>query len=322
MEKLQTVVSGTNTFELEFIAGDTAQIFFDLGLAPAGMQFDITSFSLTVTEVATTAQPETTVGSGDLGIDFSSLTYTTITCEGNTELSLAYAIYSSTVSGLVPWYGDGGNTLSLQFSSDAGMVTSVTINNAAAGTGVVTETALGLVKINPTLLASNDYSVIKVITESGEFVIVIKLGDAPEQQETTKAPEETTVPETTTQQETTTEQETEEPTTIPPQNIELDSYYVGIDTASSSTTGSGSETADKLFDNNVNTKMFTGDAMPVMVAWKMSQAVVLKSYTLTTANDSATYSYRNPKKWVIYGSNDATTWIQIDVVDDSGIGAD
>lgn len=170
-EKLQTLVSGTNTFELEFIAADTAQFVFDLGVAPAGMQFDITSFSLAVTETTTT----------------------------------------------VP--------------------------------------------------------------------------------------------------------ETEETTTAPPTNIELDSYYAGIDTASCSTTGSGSETADKLFDNDNHTKMFTGDAMPVRVAWKMRQAVVLKSYTLTTANDAATYSYRNPKKWVLYGSNDATTWIQIDIVEDSGIGA-
>lgn len=141
--------------------------------------------------------------------------------------------------------------------------------------------------------------------------------------ETTTAPPETTEPETTTEAPT-TEAVTEVPTAAPPTNINLDAYFAGIDTASSSTLGEGAETSDKLFDNNVNTKMFSGVAMnvePIRVAWKMNQAVVLKNYTLTTANDSATYSYRNPLEWHLYGSNNATSWTQIDTVKGSGIGA-
>ncbi len=46
-----------------------------------------------------------------------------------------------------------------------------------------------------------------------------------------------------------------------------------------------------------------------------------KKYTLTTANDSAAYSYRNPKVWHLYGSNNGTSWTQIDTVTDSGIEA-
>ncbi len=98
-----------------------------------------------------------------------------------------------------------------------------------------------------------------------------------------------------------------------PQNINLNSYYDGLDTASSTSTGSGNETMDKLFDNNTGTKFYSGSS-PVRIAWKMKEAVIVKNYTLTTANDSATYS-RNPKKWQFYGSNDATTWIQLHAVE-------
>lgn len=45
-EVLQTLNAGTNTFELRFTASNTAQIFFDLGQAPAGLEFTVTSFSL------------------------------------------------------------------------------------------------------------------------------------------------------------------------------------------------------------------------------------------------------------------------------------
>jgi len=137
---------------------------------------------------------------------------------------------------------------------------------------------------------------------------------------TTQPP--TTEPPTT--EPPTTQPETEETTTTPPKNIDLDSYYIGLDTASCSTLGSGNESADKLFDNNTGTKMYSGEAMNannIRIAWKMKQAVILKSYTLTTGNDTASYSTRNPKKWVLYGSNDATTWIQIDIVDNGGMGA-
>lgn len=51
------------------------------------------------------------------------------------------------------------------------------------------------------------------------------------------------------------------------------------------------------------------------------KANYIEKYTLTTANDSETYSYRNPKSWHLYGSNNGTSWTQIDTVTDSGIEA-
>ena len=94
-----------------------------------------------------------------------------------------------------------------------------------------------------------------------------------------------------------------------------------IDSASSSSTGQGNEKTDNLFDGNVNTKAYIGSASGIRVAWQMSEAVSVNRYTFTTANDTATYSGRNPVKWQLYGSNDATAWHQIDIVESGGMGA-
>lgn len=113
----------------------------------------------------------------------------------------------------------------------------------------------------------------------------------------------------------------QEPTTQAPENINLTPYFAGLDEASCSTLGSGNEAADKMFDGNPATKFYTGEGFPVRVAWKMSQAVAVKSYSITTGADSAIYSYRNPYKWQLYGSNNGTSWIQLDYVDGGGIEA-
>nr|MCR5705065.1 discoidin domain-containing protein [Eubacterium sp.] len=127
---------------------------------------------------------------------------------------------------------------------------------------------------------------------------------------TTKAPEPTTVKETTTEEEITTENL--------PKNINLTPYYAGADDASSSSTGdSGHKIAD-MFDGKNNTKFYSGSACPVHMAWKMSRAVVVKRYSITTGDDSATYTTRNPYAWQLYGSNDGTTWTQIDIVKENG----
>ncbi len=112
-------------------------------------------------------------------------------------------------------------------------------------------------------------------------------------------------------------------TVIPATNKDLiATEYDGIDADSSSSVGNGNETSNKLFDKNTGTKVYIGSAGDIRIAWKMKQAVYLKSYALVTANDTATYTRRNPKKWQLLGSNDATTWTQIDRVEDSGMTAE
>ena len=64
-ETFKALSTGSNTFELQFTASDSAQIFFDLGQAPVGLEFTVTSFSLekveeeTATEAPTTKEPTT-----------------------------------------------------------------------------------------------------------------------------------------------------------------------------------------------------------------------------------------------------------------------
>lgn len=104
----------------------------------------------------------------------ADLTYTTITCEGLEDLTLGYAIQSTTIEGIAPWYGDNGTTLSIQFSADAGNVLNVTLNEAADVDDIIKEIAPGLVKIDPTKLADDSYTIIEVAAENGEFIFVVK----------------------------------------------------------------------------------------------------------------------------------------------------
>ncbi len=127
---------------------------------------------------------------------------------------------------------------------------------------------------------------------------------------TTKAPEPTTTKEVTTEEELTTENL--------PKNINLTPYYDGPDNASSSSTGDSGHKIGDMFDGNRESKFYSGSACPVHVAWKMNRAVVVKNYSIMTGNDSAVYTTRNPLAWQLYGSNDGTTWTQIDIVKSNG----
>lgn len=156
------------------------------------------------------------------------------------------------------------------------------------------------------------------------------------EENTTVAPtEKPTEPETTAKpEETTTKAEVDRTTYKKPgvqsegadaevaSNISLNEYIDGIDTEFSSTKGntSNNEGINNLFDGNVNTKFFTGDAPVISIAWKMKRATIIRNYTLVTAGDAATYPHRNPYKWKLLGSVNGTDWVQLDAVDNGGIG--
>ena len=162
-----------------------------------------------------------------------------------------------------------------------------------------------------------------IVTAEAEENTTVAPTEKPEEPETTAKPEETT---TKTEVNRTTYKEpgvqSEGADAEVASNISLNKYIDGIDTEFSSTTGntSNNEGINNLFDGNVNTKFFTGDTPVISIAWKMKRATIIRNYTLVTAGDAATYPHRNPYKWKLLGSVNGTDWVQLDAVDNGGIG--
>ncbi len=52
--------------------------------------------------------------------------------------------------------------------------------------------------------------------------------------------------------------------------------------------------------------------MPYYVILSAESAVQLKEYSLTTGNDTHSYPDRNPASWMVYGSNDQSSWKLLD----------
>ena len=152
------------------------------------------------------------------GFNPSNLNYTEISSNGNDDKKIEYAIQDgSTLEGIQPWYGDDGNTFMLQFADPnaEGTKADVKVNGAEPGDGVITETAQGLVKVNPNKLPDDSYTVVEVTLESGKTAtFVIKKGNPVEdidQGETGK--EETTIEMDTVTEENTTDVTTADNTT-------------------------------------------------------------------------------------------------------------
>lgn len=72
------------------------------------------------------------------------------------------------------------------------------------------------------------------------------------------------------------------------------------------TAGEGSS---KVVDNNFNSKFLTGFESPFWMQFQANTPAVLAQYTLTSGNDATS---RDPKTWTLAGSNDGTTWTELD----------
>jgi hypothetical protein len=78
--------------------------------------------------------------------------------------------------------------------------------------------------------------------------------------------------------------------------------------------GSSSEGAEKLIDGDVGSKYcdinFSGDTS-ILITVGGGQTLTANAFRMANGNDTAYYSSRIPTAWILYGSNDAVTWTQL-----------
>ena len=95
----------------------------------------------------------------------------------------------------------------------------------------------------------------------------------------------------------------------------LKAAIVKIDNASRVTPISGpkageNEGFEKLFDSDSGTKLYQKET-EVIVEWKTDGKTDIFAYSFTTGNDTGTNPTRNPKNWILYGSNDGENYTEI-----------
>ena len=134
-------------------------------------------------ETTTSGKPEVTTKYDTDKIDPGSLTYEDLICAENSDFKIGYSIVKSTITGASFWYGDVGTTLQISFydPKGEGANADVTINGQAPADGVITMLGTGIIKLNPTLLPDNAYTIVKIKLETeGEIIFVIKRGNPSE----------------------------------------------------------------------------------------------------------------------------------------------
>ena len=134
-------------------------------------------------ETTTSGKPEVTTKDDTDKVDPGSLTYEDLICAENSDLKIGYSIVKSTITGASFWYGDVGTTLQISFydPKGEGANADVTINGQAPADGVITMLGTGIIKLNPTLLPDNAYTIVKIKLETeGEIIFVIKRGNPSE----------------------------------------------------------------------------------------------------------------------------------------------
>ena len=80
----------------------------------------------------------------------------------------------------------------------------------------------------------------------------------------------------------------------------------------------GGEGLIQLFDGNVGTKACAAYTTTLWVSAKTTEAAVVNMYKLASAND---HPARDPKTWVLYGSNDGENWVELDSRDNNSFDA-
>ena len=76
------------------------------------------------------------------------------------------------------------------------------------------------------------------------------------------------------------------------------------------------ENYPNLIDGDTSTKWCVSNFSTAYIIIESSRAVPVSGYSITTGNDTKESPGRNPKDWVLYGSNDKSTWDTIHSVSD------
>lgn len=102
--------------------------------------------------------------------------------------------------------------------------------------------------------------------------------------------------------------------TVTPLAPRINVPYGGVATTNTDATGgTGPQAADKAFDENVNTKWFSGTNAGttgwLQYAFPSGTTRTVTSYSIASAND---VPGRDPRDWQLLGSNDGSTWITLD----------
>ena len=89
--------------------------------------------------------------------------------------------------------------------------------------------------------------------------------------------------------------------------------FVDLDSVQGSKDFNNNEAKVKLFDNNSSTKFLTNQGVsadnPVWVSFQLKEPKAIKAYSVVSANDA---EGRDPVDWTFSGSNDGSTWTELD----------
>ncbi|MBS7359822.1 MAG: leucine-rich repeat protein, partial [Oscillospiraceae bacterium] len=83
--------------------------------------------------------------------------------------------------------------------------------------------------------------------------------------------------------------------------------FTAIDGTAGASSAGGTENFDKLMDGSVDTKWCVTNFSTAYVVIEASQAVSISGYQMTTGDDTARETSRNPEDWTLYGCNDYDT---------------
>ena len=90
--------------------------------------------------------------------------------------------------------------------------------------------------------------------------------------------------------------------------------FTAIDGTAGASNAGGRENFDKLMDGSVDTKWCVTNFTTAYIVIEATQAVSISGYQMTTGDDTARETSRNPEDWTLYGCNDydsaskAGTW--------------